>query len=92
MLRADESEDQIFGEKIDASAPSAAAAAAAEIACLNDSSTDLTIQAMKAEREAMVAAGLVPASLTDLEASHLFLHVNGMPGETANQSNLHRYV
>jgi hypothetical protein len=35
------------------------------------------MQAMRAERDAMVAAGLAPASLTDIEASHFFLHVNG---------------
>ena len=32
---------------------------------------------MQAERDAMVAAGLAPASLTDIEASNFFLHANG---------------
>ena len=76
-----ETEEHLFGGFDGGAHPVAAAptggGGGSELACLNDLSMDLHHQAMNAERDAMVAAGLAPASLTDLEASNFFLHANG---------------
>ena len=74
-----ETEEHLFGGFDDGAPPAAVSGGGGggDLACLNDISTDLHHQAMRAERDAMVAAGLAPASLTDLEASNFFLHANG---------------
>ena len=81
-----ETEEHLFGGFDDGAPPAAVAVPGGgggggggigELACLNDVATDLHHQAMRAERDAMVAAGLAPASLTDLEASNFYLHANG---------------